>query len=185
MRSSADIVAFIEGRPFMMEALRAVESLDLPDAWIGAGFVRNAIWRYLHAQPVELGPEDVDVVYFDPADIRVERDDGLETVLCRALSMNWSVCNQARMHRSNGDAPYRNTADAICHWPETATAVAARWRDGQVELLTPFGLEDLLALRVRPTPIFERKPAVYRARLIEKRWRERWPLVEIIEPNGD
>ncbi|PWC55491.1 nucleotidyltransferase family protein [Azospirillum sp. TSO22-1] len=182
MRSNADIVAFIEGRPFMMEALRAVESLGLPDAWIGAGFMRNAIWRYLHGQVVEPGSEDVDVVYFDPADARVERDLGLEMVLGRALPMNWSVCNQARMHGRNGDAPYRDTADALRHWPETATAVAVRWSGGRVELLAPFGLEDLLALRIRPTPAFQHKVAVYRARIIEKRWRERWPQAEIIEP---
>ncbi|WRQ77412.1 nucleotidyltransferase family protein [Pseudomonas saxonica] len=34
-----------------------VRSLNLPDCWIGAGFLRNAVWDYLHGRspsPAEL-----------------------------------------------------------------------------------------------------------------------------------
>ena len=33
---------------FIIQKLKEVKELDLPDCWIGAGFVRNKIWDYLH-----------------------------------------------------------------------------------------------------------------------------------------
>ena len=73
--------------------------------------------------------------------------------------------NQARMHLRNGDRPYRDCADALCHWAETCTAVALRLVGERLELLAPLGVDDLLALKVR--------------RLREKNWTARWPLLDI------
>ena len=56
----------------MMSQLKAVESLSLPDCWIGAGFVRNTVWDALHSHPITgalLG--DVDVVYFSRQSTRI------------------------------------------------------------------------------------------------------------------
>jgi nucleotidyltransferase-like protein len=72
------------------------------------------------------------------------------------------------MHFQNGDDAYTNTADALCHWPETCTAVAARAIGARIELLTPFGIDDLISLIVRPTPAFANKMEVYRARVASK-----------------
>ena len=46
-----DIAAFIAAQPAMMDLLRAVEALNLPDGWIGAGFVRNPVWDALRGFP--------------------------------------------------------------------------------------------------------------------------------------
>ena len=35
-----------------MQCLRAARSLNLPDWYLGAGFLRNAIWDYLHEKEV-------------------------------------------------------------------------------------------------------------------------------------
>ena len=50
--------------PFRMDCLRALSALNLPQGYLGAGFVRNAIWDDLHnkARPTPLN--DIDVVYF-------------------------------------------------------------------------------------------------------------------------
>jgi len=136
----------------VVRLLGFVERLDVPDAWVGAGSIRDAVWDALCG----LAPapsRDVDVVYFDPSAPCPAADAALEARL-HALdpAVPWSVRNQARMHARNGHASYADTADAMRHWPETATAVAARTRAGRIELLAPHGLADLLGLVVRPGP---------------------------------
>jgi hypothetical protein len=181
LRSESDIAAFIAGQPRMMRVLRAVAAERLPDGWVGAGFIRNAVWDALHrlATPGEGG--DVDVVFFDPGDRRPERDQSIEADLASACpDVPWSVRNQARMHLRNDDAPYVDTADALRHWPERCTAIAARASAKGVELLAPFGVADLVGLVVRPTPAFARKMNIYRARLREKNWEARWPRLQVL-----
>ena len=69
------------------------------------------------------------------------------------------------MHARNGHAPYRDVADALAHWPETATAIAARLGPAGVEILAPHGLADLFALLARPTPAHRTDPAAMLARM--------------------
>lgn len=151
-------------------------------AWIGAGFVRNAVWDRLHGRPPAPPAGDVDVLWFDPATADPEADRAQEARLAAAApGVRWSVKNQARMHRRNGDAPYAGVADAMRHWPETATAVAVRAdEDGGIEITAPFGLDDLFALVVRPTPRFrgDKRPVVDE-RIRAKRWLETWPRLTV------
>ncbi|MFC4174683.1 nucleotidyltransferase family protein [Microvirga sp. GCM10011540] len=182
MRGPADIADLLAGEAGFRHALGLVESLALPDAWIGAGFVRNAVWDALHGRRPDLGRlDDIDVIFFDPADPARDRDTALEHRLRRLdAAPAWSVKNQARMHLRNGDRPYRDTLDAIAHWPETATAVAARLVHGRVEILAPWGVDDLLDLVLRPTPAFRHKMDVYRKRLAAKDWLSRWPKLTVL-----
>lgn len=181
MRDRADIVTFIQSRPEMVRLLEAVNRLGLPDVWIGAGFVRNAVWDALTLRP-PWPLNDIDVIYFDRGDRRSEHDAAIETALFRTCpDVPWTVKNQARMHERNGDAPYRDSAEAIAHWPETATAVAASFSQGRVKVIAPHGVADLLGLVVRPTPAFAAKLDVYRARIRQKNWRARWPELTIFD----
>ncbi len=79
------------------------------------------------------------------------------------------------MHERNGDAPYRDTEDAIRCWPETATANAARISNDNVEIITPHGIDDVVGMIVRPSPAFARKLPIYRSRISSKDWARRWP----------
>lgn len=99
-------------------------------------------------------------------------------------SIPWSVKNQARMHRRNGDAPYASSTDAMRFWPETATAVAVRrTAANRLEIAAPFGLDDLFNLSIRPTPAFAgAKRSIVTQRIRDKQWREQWPLLRI-EPS--
>lgn len=63
----SDTAVVIEADSIRMECLQAVRALNLPDWFIAAGFVRNAIWDHLHSLPMT-PLNDVDVVYFDPDD---------------------------------------------------------------------------------------------------------------------
>lgn len=184
MRSHRDVIEFIQSQPQMMRLLEAVEGLSLPDCWIGAGFVRNAVWDALHGRiggPVPRG--DLDVTYFDPSRVDSDQDLRIEALLLAAHpDATWDVKNQARMHLRNGDLPYTCTLDALRHWPETATAVAVRSDAGRVELVAPHGINDLVEMVIRPTPAFLSKTGQFSDRLRDKNWTARWPMVRIMPP---
>ncbi|MBD2748351.1 nucleotidyltransferase family protein [Microvirga sp. BT688] len=182
MRTISDIERLLEAHAASHALLLNVERLGLPDAWIGAGFIRNSVWDVLHGQSIDVTRlADVDVLLFDPGETGKEREAEIER-RHRALApgIPWSVKNQARIHLRNGDAPYLNTLDAVAHWAETATAIAARSTRGKVEVVAPYGVDDLLNLIVRPTPVFGHKIDVYRERVMEKGWPARWPKLTML-----
>lgn len=165
-----------------MEALYAVQACKLSDGWIGAGFVRDAVWDRLHGYGQRPLSGDVDVVWFDSQCGDPAHDRHLEEGLrLQSPAFNWSVKNQARMHQRNGNDPYLSTENALRYWPETATAVAVRVGDtALIEVIAPYGLDDLFELRLRPTPPFEHeKLNVFRQRVAEKLWMERYPLLQL------
>lgn len=88
------------------------------------------------------------------------------------------------MHQRNDNAPYLSTENALLYWPETATAVAVRAGGANlIEVIAPYGLDDLFELRLRPTPPFEReKLTIFRQRVAAKRWMERYPMLQLIVP---
>ena len=174
-----------------MRALSAVRALALPDCWIGAGFVRAAVWDRLHGFTTATPLDDVDVIYFDPAETTREIEAAHEHRLAEiwgndAAPVPWQVRNQARMHRGKGDAPYADTANSLRHWLETPTAIAVRLNVGdRLELLAPLGIDDLLAMRVAPTPYArDNQTASYVARVTTKPWSRQWPKLEIVLPPG-
>lgn len=176
------LVRLLHADPVRWQALQAVRSLQLEDGWIGAGFVRDAVWDHLHGQVVSLPFGDVDVVWFDHEHPGRAADRIHESMLAALMpQLRWSVKNQARMHRRNGDAAYLSVADAIARWPETATAVAVRLdAGGRVEIMAPWGLDDLFDLRLRPTPAFSGdKHPIYRQRVAAKAWLQRYPGLHV------
>lgn len=127
--SHLHVDAILRADPLRWWLLELVSHLDLPDCWIAAGFIRNAVWDALHGRSPQPPLSDVDVIWFDPDRIEESHDRKIEKVLrAAAPSIDWSVKNQARMHSRNSDSPYRSATDAMRYWPETATAVAARRR---------------------------------------------------------
>ena len=178
---AALIEAVLRADPWRMAVLARVREFNLPDWAIGAGFVRSAVWDRLTARPRPTPLPDIDVIYFDAADLSSTRDSALEAELTRVMPERpWQVRNQARMHRRNGDAPYLGTADALRYWLETPTAVAVRLEaDDRIEVIAPLGLDDLMDLRVRPTDAGRRRNAEYRARMAAKNWPDIWPGLRV------
>jgi hypothetical protein len=182
MRNAADIADFIAHNPRMMRCLAVLAAHGPAGAWIGAGLVRNAVWDHLSGQDTEATPlADLDVVFHDPVIATAEHDARIEAELrAAAPDLPWSVRNQARMHERNGHDPYRDVADALAHWAETATAIAARLGPKGVEILAPFGVDDVLGMILRPVPAYRSKPEVLRARLKAKGWLRRWPRLSVV-----
>lgn len=186
MTYETQLLTLLANDPVRMKSLRAVRDLKLPDCWVAAGFVRSLVWDHLHQRSHSPLPEDIDVIWYDPARLDPQADVALEKALSERVSgVNWSVKNQARMHRRNDDAPYQSAAHAMTCWPETATAVGVRLglRD-EIEVLAPLGLDDLFQLVVRPTERFKtEKHGMFLARIRAKAWPDRWPALRfVIEP---
>lgn len=184
LKSENDIIILIQQDEWMMELLMAVETLDLPDWWICAGFVRSKVWDTLHGLSDRTNLPDIDVIYYDEHNMTEEEEKRIEENLHILVpGIPWSVKNQARMHLRNQTSPYISSVDAIMKFPETATAVAVKLdRKRQVVLAAPLGIKDLIALEVKPTPFFmmtKNRLEIYRKRMENKGWTSTWPKLTI------
>jgi hypothetical protein len=182
------LVQIIRSHAWFMRVLEAVAECNLPDWCVGAGALRNIVWDHLHGhiQPSHLA--DVDVAFFDSADLSPERERAIQRQLTeRVPDVPWEVTNQAGVHLwfeqyfGSPVEPLQSIQDAVATWPETATSVAVRLTStGAIDVIAPVGLEDLFAMVVRRNP---RRVSVeiYRQRIAEKQYLNRWPKVRIIE----
>jgi uncharacterized protein len=172
----ADIPICIERDRWMMNVLKAVKTLNPPDWWIGAGFVRNKIWDTLNG--INRTPlSDIDVVFFDTNDLSESKEKDYQVRLEKVFPTGkWSVTNQARMSAINSDPEYSSSLDAISHWPETATAIAVTLDScNHIVFKATHGCADLLNMKVRPTPTFTKKMEAFNERRVEKNWIAIWP----------
>lgn len=185
-----DIVQLVLEDEWMMNILHTVQSLQLPDWWVCAGFVRAKIWDVLHGFTERTLLPDVDVVYFDRHHLNETVEKRLEEQL-RQLNpaIPWSVKNEARMHVKNNVPPYTSAVDAISKFPETATALGLSLNaQNQLLLAAPCGIADVVNLIVRPTPYFTESPeraALYEKRILQKNWQRTWTqlTIEHIDPS--
>ncbi len=176
------IINLIKNNSWQMEALKAACSLGLPDWLIGAGFVRNPVWDKLHDLNKQTAIPDIDIAYFDLSDLSEETETRYQDILNQQMPFAWSVTNQARMAEINNQSKrYISTEDAIAHWPETATAVGVRMLpDASLEIISPYGLEDLFSLKLRMTPNFGDGYDAFLSRIEKKQWLKKWPKLQII-----
>jgi len=165
--SVPDVVAWIHEDQVRRQILALVDKLA-PEAWIGAGFVRNRLWDVVTERTTPL--TDVDVLVFSRDEPTFAEN--LQKNLVAAMpGVAWDVRNQAHMHSGNGHPPYVSVADAVARFPETATALAIRGKT----LLAPYGLGDAVELRLRPTPW----GGPFAARVASKPWRALWPELTV------
>ncbi len=178
----------LQRNDWFMTALALVERSCLPEAWIGAGAVRDVVWgaRYDRFAPADV--KDIDVAFFDPSDLSRERDRSAQDALRALADLPWEATNQAAVHTWYHEYfggppvdPLGSVHDAVATWPETATCVAVRIRADRIDACAPHGLADLLCgvWRVNPVRV---TPEISMARLARQRVRARWPGVIVIPP---
>lgn len=174
-----DILNLIEKDEWMMNILRVAEKLSFPDWVIGAGFVRNKVWDYLHGYTKkEVETNDIDLVYYDPNGNDQKTDEELSQKLRSETGIKWEIVNEAYAHKWNNLPPYKSTEDALSQWPETATGIGVKLEGGKLKLITPHGIDDLINLIIRPSPKF--LPGMVRVmeRAKEKKWMAKWPKLK-------
>lgn len=170
---------WLSSNPLRAQALSAAESLQLKDWWIGAGFVRNLIWDQLHCLP-PTALNDIDLIYFDP-EVPSTYDKEIENQLkINIKENNFSVTNQAHVHKSNGHHPYESSAHAMTFWPEVCTCVGVKLDQEKLKILAPFGLDDNFNLIVRPNKHKFYKKEIYRGRLEKKKWKSTYKNLKIL-----
>ncbi|MNO63693.1 hypothetical protein D3C76_544030 [compost metagenome] len=180
----ADIIQLVQDDPWMMDILENARSLQLPDWWVCAGFVRAKIWDTLHGFEERTPLPDVDVIYYDDSNLEEDVEKEWESKL-RSLNpaIPWSVKNEARMHTVNQLPPYTSAVDAISKFPETATALGLSLDPfGKIILVAPHGISDVINVVLRPTPHFTENTnllPIYEQRIIKKKWQTTWKQLQI------
>lgn len=161
-----------------MEVLSIVKTLDLPDCYIAAGFIRNLIWDHIFSTSTPLN--DIDIVFFDPLDISNSRAKEITTKLKKQFTdFEWQAKNQAFMHRRNHDRPYKNTLDAMSFWPEKETAIGVSLdNNGALTFINAFPKNNIFDGKITYNP--KRNECVFRQRITQKQWLKVWPHLQVV-----
>ena len=178
----------IRKQSFLMDVLMALQKIA-PLAYLSAGVIRNWVWSKIHEQDYLFEHTEIDVIFYDLKD---EMDQDALEINKRLAALfpnnHWDVTNQAWVHRwyrtSSGAAisPLKSIEQAMSYWPETATAVAVRLNDrNQLEIIAPFGLNDLFELKLRWNQTLVTKE-VFIKRMQSKAFLQRWPKLELMDP---
>jgi hypothetical protein len=179
------LLADVLRNALVSECLARLPSLTLPNWYLGAGCLAQSVWNCAHSRPAAADIVDYDIVYFDDDLSERSEDEAADSVreLLADLPVKVDVKNQARVHLWYASRfgyaiqPYTSCEDAISTWPTTATAVGVRrLEDARFLIQAPFGVDDLLALKVRPNRV-QITPAIYAAKV--ERWRSAWPRLRI------
>jgi uncharacterized protein len=155
--------AMVRASPRLMRVLEIACELDLPDWRIVSGAVYQTVWNALTGREPDYGVRDYDLFYFDGSDLSYEAEDVAIRRAAKAyppeLSPLVEVRNQARVHlwfEAHFGEPYGPLScsdEALSRFVAPAFAVGVRLeRDGRLDILAPFGLDDLFAMRLRPNP---------------------------------
>lgn len=185
MNQQQKIIEWLRADPYRMQALTLARERRLNQWCLAAGFVRNLVWDKLHGYLSPTPLNDIDLVYFDEQNTREQHDSQLKGQLndstsTRHQSFPWSVKNQARMHLRTGRQPYTSTEDAISYWVEVETAIGASLKEnGDIELVTPFGLDALFSKTITLNSKNGEIDTYYQ-RVNSKGWQQHWPELRLV-----
>jgi uncharacterized protein len=181
-----DLIRSALANPVNGAILDRLPALGVPQAYLVAGCLFQAVWNAASGHPPGWGVKDYDIFYFDDADLSWEAEDAVirrAEALFGDLGVMVEVRNQARVHlwyrqRFGEDYPRLTSArDGIDRYLIACTCIGIEAGSGA--LYAPDSLEDLRAGRLRINPrhahpaLFHRKAESYRAR---------WPWLSILPP---
>lgn len=188
---SARLDAIVRASPHLMRVLEIARDLDLPDWRVVSGAVYQTVWNALTGREPDYGIRDYDLFYFDGSDLSYEAED---VVIKRAaaayppdLSALVEVRNQARVHLwfeahfGEPYAPLSCSDEAISRFVSSSCAVGVRLEhDGRLDVVSPFGLDDLFAMTLRPNP---HRPLAKGWTSVSRGILTRWPDVVVEGPS--
>lgn len=182
----ARLAAIIAASPRLMRVMRYARDWDLPDWLIASGAIFETAWNSITGRDPDHGIKDFDLLYFDP-DTSYAAEDVIIKRIAAALPDDLrplvEARNQARVHlwfeQKFGEpyAPLTHSAEALTRFVSRANAVGARLlKHDRIQIEAPFGLEDLFAMRLRPTPVRSRSPAFAK---VAAGLKARWPEISV------
>lgn len=187
--TDSSLRAIVAASPILSAILDRWQGIGLPDCWLSGSAIAQTAWNAAFGLSPEYGLADIDLVYFDGADLS-EEGEAKHAARIRELLSDvplWiDAKNEARVHLwyeakfGYPIAPYRSSEHAISTFPTTAGSVAIRPGTAGLSVFAPFGLDDLLSCTVRPNKT-QINQAIYEAKVA--RWRSCWPALTIIEWN--
>ncbi|MDP1688924.1 MAG: nucleotidyltransferase family protein [bacterium] len=177
-----DILNLVKRDGWMMSVLQEAEKLHLPDWMIGAGFLRNKVWDYLHGIKRGISDtRDIDLIYFDAKNQNEKADQELSRQMKGKLGLEWEIVNQAYTYKwHKKKTPYKDSTEALSKWPETSTCVAVTLKNSEPKIIAPHGIADLVNLIIRPSPSAKTNPDAFNKRYRSKMWLEKWPKLKIV-----
>lgn len=172
--------------PLVREALIRSRSLELRDWLLVSGALYNTVWNRLTGRPSGHGIKDFDLCYFDGADLSWEAEDAVIMRAARhfgGFAKPVEVRNQARVHiwfEGRFGQPYPRLArceEALSLFAAKTHAVGVRLgAAGEVEVVAPFGLDDIFSFRVTPNHALDNR-RTYEEKAA--RAKAMWPELEI------
>lgn len=183
---ASQLAAFIKEDQELYEIIRIVSQMGLPNLYVAGGCVSQTVWNKLFDLPIGYGISDVDIVYFSEDTSEAAEDQVIQEIkaACGHLNYEVDVKNEARVHLwyearfGKSIPPYTSTEDAISSWPSTGTCAGVYLdQEGQMQVYTTFGYEDIFSGIVRPNKRLISQE-VYEAKAAK--WLGKWPQLTII-----
>jgi hypothetical protein len=173
----------IRSDPDLMALLEILRDAALPEWRLVSGCLYQTVWNVLTGRPRGTGIQDFDVIYFDGEDLSWDAEDAI--IKRVTASGPLQIRNQARVHlwyEQHFGVPYvplLSADEALLRYPVIVQAIGARLgSDGRLDIVAPFGLDDLFAMVMRPNPAFAHASTfaakVARARAV-------WPEITIVD----
>jgi hypothetical protein len=184
----ANLERIVLASPVLSAILSNWFAFRLPDCWLAGGAIAQTVWNSLFGFPPQHGLRDLDLVYFDEADLsETQENRHVEGIrgLFRDCDLKIDVKNEARVHLwyaakfGKPIPPYPSSAHAIATFPTTATTIGICPDSSGLRIEASYGLAGLFNLIVRPNKVLITR-AVYETKIA--RWRSLWPGLNIWPP---
>ena len=180
----SEFTCLVRADPVVAAVLDRAPALGLPDCWLTAGVLFQAVWNGRTGRPPGTGVRDADVFYFSE-DLSWEAEDAVIRAAADVfadLPVPVEVRNEARVHLWYADhfgspmpRPFRDCRDAIDHFAAVCCCVGIEVATGEV--YAPHGFADLASLTVRPNQVLAPRD-VYEAKAA--RWQQQWPELTVL-----
>lgn len=172
--------------PLVGATLARAAKCHLPDWLLVSGVLYNAVWNRLTGRPSGYGVKDIDLFYFDAADLSWEAEDAVirAAALLEGLPAPVEIRNEARVHlwfEQRFGQPYpqlTSSAQALEYFAARTHAVGLRLdAAGKPDLVAPFGLDDIFSFRLTPNRVLDNR-RTYEEKAA--RARKNWPEIEVM-----
>jgi len=176
----SEFIMHIDDMPQILDAIT-----ELPDAWVGAGVIFQNVWNVMHGFEMNHYIKDIDIFYWDKADLSWQAENIQIKQLKKSLSDVSTVIdlkNIARIHLwyeqrfAISISAYQSVAESIATWPVIGACMAVRKKRDKLEFIAPYGFQDMFSMRVRPNKTLVNKD-IYQSKALK--WKQQWPLLSI------